>query len=229
MSYKLVEVKRIRGKIKILTGLHIGAGSDEIRIGGMDNPVVKNPVTGEPYIPGSSLKGKARALLEWYLGKVNEKGVPWDEPDDEKGEAICRIFGVSGSADYDKGPSRAIFRDSELTEESKRFLLERGGFTEEKTEVSIDRIRGTAGGGGPRKTERVPAGAEFNFEVLYKILDFEGDGGKKDRDNLKYLLTALKLIELDALGGCGSRGYGKIKFEIEDEELRKAFEEIELF
>ena len=61
---RLKEIKSIKGKIVLKTGLHIGAGSDEIHIGGIDTPVVKDPLKGWPYIPGSSLKGKIRTLLE---------------------------------------------------------------------------------------------------------------------------------------------------------------------
>ena len=69
-NYKIKEIREIKGKIRVETGLHIGAGSDKIEIGGMDNPVIKNPVTLEPSIPGSSIKGKMRSLMEWKLGKV---------------------------------------------------------------------------------------------------------------------------------------------------------------
>ena len=59
---KLVRIYTITGTIETVTGLHIGAGKDSIEIGGMDNPVIKHPHTGEHYIPGSSLKGKVRSL-----------------------------------------------------------------------------------------------------------------------------------------------------------------------
>lgn len=243
MSYRLLEIKEIKGTIKLLTGLHIGAGSDEIKIGGIDTPVVRNPINDEPYIPGSSLKGKARSLLEWYLGKIKVErktdnkgritfeGKPWYEPDDEKGRAICRIFGISGAdaGDYNEGPSRALFRDCSLTKGSKEKLIEHNALTEDKIEVTIDRIKGTSGGGGPRHMERVPAGAKFDFVIHYKIMDINGDNGEVDRKNFKYLLRALKLLEMDALGGCGSRGYGRIKFEFEDPEIETQFNDLKLF
>ena len=89
-------------------------------------------------------------------------------------------------------------------------MLNKGALTEEKTEVSINRVKGTAI--SPRRIERVPAGAEFNFEITYKVYDM-GDSGAQDEKNLKLLLIGMKLLELDALGGSGSRGYGKVKFE----------------
>jgi len=250
MSYRLLEIKEIKGTIKLLTGLHIGAGSDEIKIGGIDTPVVRNPINDEPYIPGSSLKGKARSLLEWHLGRINivkrendkgnvvYEGRPWNElrkdkngKPDEKDRAICRIFGISGAdaGDYNEGPSRALFRDCSLTKGSKEKLIEHNALTEDKIEVTIDRIKGTSGGGGPRHMERVPAGAKFDFVIHYKIMDINGDNGEVDRKNFKYLLRALKLLEMDALGGCGSRGYGRIKFEFEDPEIETQFNDLKLF
>ena len=62
---QLTDMQVIEGDLELVTGLHIGAGNDEIRIGGIDNPVLKHPYSGQPYIPGSSLKGKVRSLLEW--------------------------------------------------------------------------------------------------------------------------------------------------------------------
>ena len=67
---KLKQIKQITGTLIIKTGLHIGAGDTEMRIGGTDNQVAKNPLDGQPYIPGSSLKGKIRSLLEWHAGLV---------------------------------------------------------------------------------------------------------------------------------------------------------------
>ncbi len=208
---RLEKVKKISGKIYLRTGLHIGASNDEIHIGGIDNPVVKDPITNKPYIPGSSLKGKVRTLLEWATGRVQNNGRPWST--DNGNDPIARIFG-NGSNDknYDGGPTRASFSDCFLDSEKSKEMLEKGALTEEKTEVVIDRIKGTVGGGGPRRMERVPAGAIFNFEISYRIYDMD-DNGKTDEDNLKLLLKGLKLLEYDALGGSGSRGYGRIRFE----------------
>ena len=204
---KLEKIVKISGNILVKTGLHIGAGNDNIHIGGVDNAVVKDPVTKKPYIPGSSLKGKVRTLLEWATNRVSEDGKPYN---DKNGyyDPIVRIFG-NGKAESNNsaGPTRASFSDCFLDEDKLDKRLEEIGYTEIKTEVMIDRIKGTASGTGPRSTERVPAGAKFKFEITYKVFD------QQDEENLELLLLGMRLLENDALGGSTSRGYGRICFE----------------
>ncbi len=207
---KLQKIIILEGKMKLKTGLHIGAGNDEIKIGGVDNPVVRDPLTNEPYIPGSSIKGKIRFLLEWYLGKIDtNKGDVFGDVNDnsEEARAILKIFGVSGAAKNPLGPTRTSFYDLFLTDSSKKLLKEKVGalMTEDKAEVKVNRIKGT--GENPRHTERVPAGAEFNFKVIYKVFDNEDE-----KLFNKYFLLGLKLLEIDGLGGSVSRGYGKVEF-----------------
>ncbi|MBW1616290.1 MAG: type III-A CRISPR-associated RAMP protein Csm3 [Deltaproteobacteria bacterium] len=221
---KLIEIKEIKSKIILETGLHIGAGNDEIRIGGVDNPVVKNPVTKHPYIPGSSIKGKVRTLLEWETGQIGEDGKPLsseklqDTEETDKSDnvnLILRIFGNGDQkADYKGGPTRASFRDCNL--KNYKELIKQGALTEDKTEVVINRRTGTAKDGGLRHIERVPAGAEFDFSVIFKIFDMEDDEGKTDEEAFKLLKKGLKMLEKDSLGGSGSRGYGKFRFEDKD-------------
>jgi len=208
----------LRGSIELLTGLHIGAGKDAIEIGGIDAPVVKHPhpdfkALPLPYIPGSSLKGKLRCLLEWALNCVREDGQVWDGEPSSNGygiDPILRIFGTT-TKDWKGGPTRLLVRDAFLNPVWVRDILERGLHpTEEKFENNIDRIQGKAGV-GIRKIERVPAGALFDFEMIYRVFDLD-DGGRVDEDNLQRLFEAMRLLEQDALGGSGSRGYGRIKF-----------------
>lgn len=205
----------LEGNIEVVTGLHVGAGKDAIEIGGIDSPVVKNPHTGEPYIPGSSLKGKIRCLLEWATNRIESNGGVWEgggltNPEALAQDPVLRIFGTTNK-NWDAGPTRLLVRDGALNEKWRKDIVERGlPLTEEKFENSIDRIKGKAGV-GIRKTERVPAGAVFDFEMVYRIFD-TGDNGETDRDNFNQLLGAMRLLEADALGGSGSRGYGRIRF-----------------
>lgn len=214
---RLNHIVDLRGDIELLTGLHIGGGDLAMRIGGVDNAVVRNPRSNEPYIPGSSLKGKIRSLLEWRSGAVGEN--PLGKKDLEKAEgraseaavlAILQLFGVSGDANMDKdqaeklGPTRVSFHDANLMLINERGV---GGgnppITEVKSENSINRVTSVAK--NPRQTERVVAGVRFAFRVTIKVLD--GDG-----DLVATLLQGMRLLELDSLGGSGSRGYGKVKF-----------------
>ena len=118
---KQLGIKTISGKIEIKTGLHIGGGSDTVQIGGIDSSVIKNPLTNEPYIPGSSIKGKMRSLIEWKMGKMSGKklGDPCDCGKDSC--PICRVFGCgNGSSKSEtRGPTRIIVRDAVLSEKSK--------------------------------------------------------------------------------------------------------------
>ena len=216
---KLTAIRKFQGTLELVTGLHIGSGNNEMHIGGTDNPVLKHPLSQEPYIPGSSLKGKIRSLLEWRLGVVGlTEGKPLGFRDISKlqggkqsrAKDLLRLFGGApeGSGQDMKlveeiGPTRLAFWDCSLTrawvdEMNRRNLL----LTETKMENMIDRIRGVAE--HPRNTERVPAGAAFDFALTVRIHD--GD------DLLAMVYEGLKLLELTGLGGSGSRGYGKVRF-----------------
>ncbi len=227
---KLNTIRPISGTITLLSGLHIGAGETEMHIGGTDNPIVTHPHTREPYIPGSSIKGKVRSLLEMRSGcMIETKGKPLRFQDlakftDERrseAENILRLFGTSGADGEDAqliGPARASFADCNLTEEWRARGKELP-LTEIKAETAIDRISGTAQGGSLRMTERVVAGLSFDFTISLKEMD-------GDPDFIFLLLEGLKLLEYDALGGSGSRGYGRVRFTFHDAELQKHFDSI---
>ncbi len=204
----------VRGRIKLKTGLRIGAQREAVEIGGIDNPVIKDPITGLPYIPGSSLKGKLRSLLEKAKG-LELKNVGTERNpirihvcdksyEDIKNCEVCRLFGTSGKSG-DNFPARVLVRDAFLTEEFKNRWDE---VVEIKYETAIDRITSAA---NPRAMERVPPGVEFEFEIVYNV----EDESTKNVD-LKNLFSAMKMLEDDYLGGCGSRGYGKVEILITD-------------
>lgn len=200
---KLVKKIKIQTSIELITGLHIGGSSENVEIGGIDNPVIKLATRGnEPYIPGSSLKGKMRCLLEQAAG-ASKVGL------DEK---VNNLFGICENRSLgiqDNQPSKLIVRDAILSKESKEALLACENldmpYTENKWENVIDRTRGVAE--HPRQSERVPAGAVFNAEFILNIWDDD------DESELTELFEkGLRLLENDYLGGSGSRGYGQIKF-----------------
>ncbi|HHT9121421.1 MAG TPA: type III-A CRISPR-associated RAMP protein Csm3 [Candidatus Wunengus sp. YC63] len=212
---QFLRYKELKGKINLLSGLHIGGNKDNIEIGGIDNPVIKNPITGLPYIPGSSIKGKMRFLLEWKLDKVTpNKREPHSCSPDDGNCPVCRIF---GNTDKNKtyGPTRLIVSDCNLilsTEDKTKH--EKGEFIclEDKVENRINRLTGAAI--DPRHIERVPAGLSFDFGLTYKIfkIDTEDNNKNIDEENWHEVQNALYYLQEDALGGSGSRGYGKIEF-----------------
>lgn len=208
----------IQGTILAKTGLHIGGNSVSMAIGSTDNVVVRNPLTNIPYIPGSSLRGKMRSLMERARGEFF-----WDEnkkvalPGRNPESATGQLFGVAADEVDHHTPTRLIVRDAPLTDESRRRLEKAPNldmpFTEVKTEVVIDRITSAA---TPRQFERVPAGAEFEFNFILTLLN---------EDEIKIFLDlvyeGLRLLEDDTLGGSGSRGYGQVKFYISNLEERE--------
>lgn len=215
----------IRGTITALTGLHIGGSSVAMSIGGADKVVVRNPLTNEPYIPGSSIRGKMRSLLERARGVelktgAGEGGFSFEIFSDNKPKAdagknpatdLGRLFGVS-AAETTKEPTRLIVRDAHLSTTSKEKLENAPNtdmpMTEVKTEVNIDRITSAA---NPRQFERVPAGAEFEFEFILTLLE-----GDDDNKFLNLVREGMELIQHDSLGGHGSRGYGQVRFRLQE-------------
>lgn len=213
---KQIETKKISGKIVVKTGLHIGAGNEKVEIGGMDNPIIRNPLTHEPYIPGSSLKGKMRSIMEWKTGKLEKTGGKVCSCGKAECE-ICRVFGSANNSDSanDRGPTRLIVRDAVLTNEWKEKFKNGLSLVEEKNENSLNRITAEA---NPRPIERVVPGVEFDFEISYSVID-TGDNGEMDKRYFKeVVLESLKILENDYLGGGGSRGNGQIEFaDLKDE------------
>lgn len=197
-------IHQIKIRIKLESGMHISGSNDSYDIGGTDAQVVKNPLSGEPYIPGSSIKGKLRSLLEYKYGNfsVNEKNkeIKLELQDDD----FCKLF--EPRDDLIPNITRGIFRDAVLTQESKEKLesvLGKHIYTEIKAENSIGRFNTREA--NPRFIERVPAGSEFEGEI--DIIEFDGDDYKK---MYKHLEDAIELLNLNYIGGSGSRGYGKV-------------------
>ena len=232
----------LKGDILLKTGLHIGGSKESMQIGGVDLPVIRDSGSSLPYIPGSSLKGKLRSILEKFGKRTTngkEETLSFNRNIGTRKDNIfihccddarlaiqcevCRIFGSSGG-DMDerrtKGenmPAILFVRDSLLKEDS---VSESTVLAEVKIENGIDRISAAA---NPRRVERVLPGAKFGFELVYDVeaLSFTGSvtpGLQKAliEKDLKNLLTCMGILEAEALGGYGSRGYGKVEFKFSE-------------
>ncbi len=242
----------ITGKIKTKEGLHIGAPKESVEIGGIDSPVIKHPVTGAPYIPGSSLKGKMRSIMEKatlaatkdfrYNRKEQQiqQHVCYDTDfsnDDETGSGalkchVCRVYGSVGKKS-NKGktgknyPARILVRDSYLSQkdgDNKDLVVDNLYVFEAKTETAINRITASA---NPRTIERVPEGAIFLFEIIYRVFCKTDGPNKIDSAELKYvkqdiknIFEVLALIQRDSLGGNISRGSGKVEFTLDKDKCK---------
>ncbi len=226
-----------RGTIVLQSGLHIGGSKESMEIGGLDLPVIKDSATREPYIPGSSLKGKLRSTLEKIGTRIkggqserltanrniggrgrNDLFIHCcDHIDHALQCEVCRIFGSSGDdAGVPRGqkaanlPSLLMVRDCPL---SAAFLGEER--VEIKTETGIDRLNMAA---NPRQVERVVPNTSFDFEMVYSVEAITLDGKKKAtfpetlQTDLENLLNAMAITQKEGLGGYSSRGYGKISF-----------------
>lgn len=211
LQYKTI----IKTQLTLLSGLHIGDSKETTEIGGIDSPVVRRKDNREPYIPGSSLKGKIRCLLEQIEGVADVGG----------SEKINSVFGIAKKNNTQT--SRVIFRDAYFSKNDEDYsadniyeILKNSEYTdmpytEMKVENTIDRVMGKARDGGIRNIERIPAGAKFNIEVV--VNHFEED----KEDAIALLLEGFKALNNDYLGGSGTRGYGHVKVDLPNEENSK--------
>jgi CRISPR-associated protein Csm3 len=204
----------ITGTIHCVSGVRIGGNNNVIEIGTIDNPIIRNPITNLPYLPGSSIKGKMRCSLE----QKHQKFSPDRHDSRILGPCacgtcpICKLFGASDVAKV-RSPSRLIFRDCQLTQGSLRELEDAAGssgvfFAEIKPGVRIDRATNTAARKAFYNFERVPAGMDFDFEMVLRLYDLDKQA---DRDQYHTMIKqGLQLLEKEGIGGKISAGYGQI-------------------
>lgn len=202
MSQKIACVQaryQITGILRLESGLHIGSSGDFSPIGAVDSVVIRDGITQEPVIPGSSIKGKMRSLL---AADTTESVIVPDvtnEPDH-----LQRLFGAGGKQIR---RSRLQFYDLFLTRDSLSQLEKADTdlyLSEVKFENTITRATGVA---NPRQIERVPRGAEFAFKLNYLAENFS-----EIMEDFSTLAKGLRLLSIDYLGQGGSRGNGKVSF-----------------
>jgi len=247
---KLVKKILIEGTITAKTGLHIGGSSVGMSIGGADATVVRNPLTNEPYIPGSSLKGKMRSLLEKVQGKfgpqqdrniVNSPNINFEKIEENDSDEIkkwkndvnliIKIFGtmpekIKGT---DEVPSRLIVRDCELggiVEDGKIITREEGGvkklFESKNTDMPYTEV----------KTEVVidritSAATPRQLErvpagaVFNMRMILNVYDGDEEKAMLDKIFEGLALVQNDYLGGKGTRGSGEVDIKVTNVKFKK--------
>ena len=228
----LDKYEAITGIIHCVSGVRVGGNSNVIEIGTIDNPIIRNPLTNHPYLPGSSLKGKMRSSLEMSLRAGAEPKLSLPLPEiketrdrDNKPEiapcwcgkcVVCKLFG-SGKTESTNEPTRLIFRDCPLTPDSAEVLENAARtsgvfFAEVKPGIRMNRATNTVAKGAFFNFERVPEGIEFNFELVLRLYG-DLDNERSRADYRKAVAHGLRLIEKEGVGGKISAGYGKVRFD----------------
>jgi len=211
---KRLETHTLTATITLISGARIGGSDDVLQIGGTDLTCIKDPASGKPYLPGSSLKGKMRSALEKSHGAANQ-----DKPSCEG--PIARVFGPHFNQNHHEGPTRIRVHDAQLMPDCD-FVLEL------KTESTNDRQTGTAK--HPRTLERVAPGAKFQLRIDFDVYEmdetfeytdlFDKKNWKGKEAILNVINDGLDLLCQSGIGSGTSRGYGQI--EITDDKLESA-------
>jgi CRISPR-associated protein Csm3 len=228
----LDKYETITGIIHCVSGVRVGGNSNVIEIGTIDNPIIRNPLTNHPYLPGSSLKGKMRSSLELSLRagaepKLTLRLPRLKEERDRDGNlemapcwcgecVVCKLFG-SGKSETTNQPTRLIFRDCPLTEESAESLENAARtsgvfFAEVKPGIRMNRATNTVAKGAFFNFERVPEGIDFKFELVLRLYG-DLDDVTARADYRKVVAHGLRLVEQEGIGGKISSGYGKVRFD----------------
>lgn len=200
-----------KGIIECLTGLHIGGVELGVNIGEMNKFVIRNPYNDQPYIPGSSLKGKIRSLIEYAYADKNllEKASQGPVATVVDLKETKKLFGtaINNNVGQPIGqPSKVLFRDAYLpkTDLTPRQFSNGLKYTERKAENTLNRLRAAA---NPRQIERVPAGTRF---ICSMVLNVDEENLADIAEELEMLQVGYKLLDMDGLGGMVSRGYGQV-------------------
>lgn len=208
---KLEERFILEGSLALKTPLHIGSPKTEIDITQVDLPILRD-TQEQPYVPGSSLKGKVRSEAERIARK---EGLPVCTPPDTAAMCgslksstndlcvCCKIFGTAGNKV--SVASKVRFRDAYPTEKIDKTLVRAG--------IAMDRATGSVARGALYNIEAIPAGASFGFEVVAENLLPE---------QKKLLKAALSSFADSGLGGSTSRGMGKVDLKLESATVRTA-------
>ena len=212
MSIK--KIIEFNGTMTIKSGVHIGGNDNGTKVGGCDNPVIRNPLTNDPYIPGSSIKGALRSCAEKmpaYAGKIRN-GKPCGCGQETC--MVCKLFGAHMNMRAASGEPRLIVRDMNLSPDFLDRVMESGGsrsdIIETKTSTMIDRSTNTAAGGHLHNMERVAAGTVFDRSLSHKVMDKDNEA-----ELINFFKKCLSIVEATGIGGKVTSGSGQVEFDID--------------
>lgn len=208
------------GTMTLESGLHIGGSTDETKVGGCDNPIIKNKMTDEPYIPGSSIKGIMRSIEESrpkYAAKI-QNGMPCGCGSEDC--MVCRLFGAHKNTRTRAGLPRLIAHNMTINKDFKDQLIRSGGTTTDMVDIKystmINRQTKTAANGSLRNIEIVSAGTVFDCKFTLKILENDNE-----EELIKELRFIIDRIEIEGIGSKTTSGNGQVKFDIDFEDPKE--------
>ena len=196
---------KISGNLEVKTGMHIGGSSAFSAIGAVDSPVIRDVLSNLPMIPGTSLKGKMRTLLAKSYNRDMKVSPDDDDP------RLTRLFGSAKKGSVHS--ARLIVGDMFMSNEAELRSMGLQTMTEVKFENTINRATAVA---NPRQIERAIRGSRFELNMIYDITSDKQSAEDilaEAAEDMKTLADGMHMLQLDYLGGHGTRGYGKVQFD----------------
>lgn len=201
----------LTGVLTTQTALHIGGGASEIEA--VDLPVVKTN-RGDPFIPGSSIKGVVRSTVEALLRSAEIPSLRACNPlinDMKRADVSCGAHFNRNAPIRDHCAACRLF-GSHLVASHVRFsdahLNHRGSLSplEKRDGVSIDRDLRVAADKRKYDLEVVAPDTPFALEILVQ---------NAEPWMMGLLVTGLDALQsgMTALGGFTSRGLGRIRID----------------
>lgn len=217
----------IKGRLKVLTALHIGSGVEE---DGHDAPFItvdKSPKNKIFYIPGSSFRGYLSTKLERLLAKENNYRFVTDSGILNEAD-VKLIFGYTNLQNEDDNIKDKVLENlgydkNNKDDKEENYYSMAGKIhisdmfissevdTIKRDGIKIDRNTGATKKGGKFDYDVLPPGTEFEFVMeLDNIEDYQLDLIK---------LALIDILEGDLFGGKISRGIGKCKLILNEVEF----------
>lgn len=213
------------GVLVTTTGLHVGGGRD---LNYTDSPVIKT-LDGEPFIPGSSIKGAFRSTVERIavtLGWPLRSCQIWGQLDQNcptGNEEMARAYRDKQKNPQEKEEDLVKFLEEHLCDTCKLFgsPFSRSRILFEDAPMlnpELGEVEVRDGVGIDRDSGRAAANVKFDYEVVPSLCRFSFRAVLENPSPKDLFLTAVGLREMVSgymrLGGLSSRGLGGISLEL---------------